>query len=465
MLQLLKVKILQDVLFQIAVIALQALGPSFNLITYLFLAVIALRSRIWAIKSLSLLVLLTFLNTALFHAHHLNLMIRWLVLFCAMIKAYEYTIKNPMPLQLWHIYFFIFIIVSFVSSLIYSYALFVSIAKLSVFGLVFFGTYLLFRNIETEKLERWFIAIICTVLLLSFPLIFSKYGYVRNGTGFQGIMQQPNGFGIYLAPLASLVLMQALFEKKKREQKIYLILSLVSLTYIILSLSRTSILALLSGYAFLGIISPVKGNRRIKKYFKIFSQIMLLILCMSWYTLDYVKNSPIESTISKYFLKGEKRDKKERNLLMSRQQLAEESLQGFMESPLIGIGFGLPNQKKRLSVKYDDVTGLPMSGSAEKGVLIMALLEETGIVGTIIFTMFIVFLMRIFFLKQHKIYYISIFIAAIFLNFGEMVFFSPGGFGTHVYLMIFLARKLAVKRENIVSKKQPVYYTPAKLYI
>ncbi len=82
--------------------------------------------------------------------------------------------------------------------------------------------------------------------------------------------------------------------------------------------------------------------------------------------------------------------------------------------------------------------GIPISASTEKGFIPTAVLEETGLIGTVFWLYFIFSLIRLA-LKSNDIRWIAMFFGCLFVNVGEAVFFSVGGIGLHLWLLIGLA--------------------------
>jgi len=56
---------------------------------------------------------------------------------------------------------------------------------------------------ETEALESWLYGGLVLIALVSLPLLVLPVGYLRNGTGFQGILNHPQAFGPTMALLAA----------------------------------------------------------------------------------------------------------------------------------------------------------------------------------------------------------------------------------------------------------------------
>ncbi|MDE3051447.1 MAG: hypothetical protein KGJ48_16300, partial [Nitrospirota bacterium] len=79
--------------------------------------------------------------------------------------------------------------------------------------------------------------------------------------------------------------------------------------------------------------------------------------------------------------------------------------------------------------------GLPLSAPTEKGFLPTAILEETGILGTLCLILLLGSLIWQV-SRKSDIATTWIFFTSILVNVGEMVFFSFGGLGLYIWLIM-----------------------------
>lgn len=136
----------------------------------------------------------------------------------------------------------------------------------------------------------------------------------------------------------------------------------------------------------------------------------------------------------------------------SRSGQIEEAWRTFSTSPLTGIGFGTDN-----SPQWRRQASL-LSASAEKGFLPTAILEETGIIGTFFFCLFLLVLgYRL--LLERQLIGLSMLLALLIFNMAEMMFFALGGLGMMGWTMIGIG--LTIKRQSqLVPAKAPVNPEP-----
>ncbi|MCB9321712.1 MAG: hypothetical protein H6570_20700 [Lewinellaceae bacterium] len=107
------------------------------------------------------------------------------------------------------------------------------------------------------------------------------------------------------------------------------------------------------------------------------------------------------------------------------------------KTPVYGIGFALPSNHKQLgsNIVRDPILNLPVSSPTEKGFLPFAIIEETGIVGSFFFIFIMYFILHKV-LNTHNSSVTLVCLSAILSNIGEMYFFSFGGMGLIMWLLI-----------------------------
>jgi len=98
---------------------------------------------------------------------------------------------------------------------------------------------------EREALARYIFGGLIVVMLVSLPLLPLQVGYLRNGNGFQGVLNHPQAFGPTMALLGAWAAGH-LFGVK-RPPWLHVVLVGICLVLVILSETRTAGLALLLG--------------------------------------------------------------------------------------------------------------------------------------------------------------------------------------------------------------------------
>ena len=128
----------------------------------------------------------------------------------------------------------------------------------------------------------------------------------------------------------------------------------------------------------------------------------------------------------------------------SRQGLIEMCMNDFHRNPLFGMGFQVAEYTAQRAAMN---AGLVLSAPIEKGVIPIMILGETGMVGAIVFSAFLLFFYSG---CSSKRLFLSLTMMTILLalNMGEATFFSPGGIGGPQWLFCIVggyALDLSVK--------------------
>jgi|TARA_R100000479_G_scaffold33554_3_gene13958 hypothetical protein len=307
-----------------------------------------------------------------------------------------------------------------IHSLFFSYDSVNSLIELASFSLMIFFTFKssFFKSIEQratiiKNIEAMYIAII---ICSAFSFLQPSIAYLKNGVGFQGVSLHPNAFGVVLAPFTGFLLIK-LFKKFTKKGLLFFILSFI-FTY--LSLSRTSILSVLLGLIGIILINTKLRKLISKKFFLFFSLSSILLFLyyseITQFTIDFLNKSNA-NTVQDSFI-------------ASRGALLHSQITNISNHPFLGIGFKMPSD---LNSFKDPMT---LGKAYEKGSILLASIEELGIIGAVILLITI-----ISFLKIRKNKYNSFLILALialFTNLGEATLFSVGGIGVLVWTFIFL---------------------------
>lgn len=327
-------------------------------------------------------------------------------------KAYLINIFKNIP----KIFFIFFIFLIFHSLLISRNTLF-SIQSSLVFFLMIVITFNSFINIDENKkeiFEKDILTLYEVILILSlFSLFDYSMSYKVNGFAFQGITNHPNVYGIYMATYSAF-LIGKLLKKYSFRNFIFLCLSIFT---VVLSLSRTSLFSIILAFVTYYII-----NNDFKKLlgFKPFFIVTILTI-LSFFYVDNIYNA-INNTLTKNkdsisFLES---------IESSRGELYKSQFNNIKDYPL-GIGFKIPsiyeNGNEEILTAY------------EKGNNITASIEEIGLIGTILFFVFILMIIKKGMTKFNP--YAMVIICALFTTMGESTLFSIGGFGIYIWLLLF----------------------------
>lgn len=276
---------------------------------------------------------------------------------------------------------------------------------------------------EKEKFLFWFSNIFKIMICISLLLIKSPIGYLRNGFSFQGILNHPNLFGIILVLGILTILIEMAVKNKISIMNIIIVL--LGVYELILSNSRTSLLS----FVVCLIIFFMFSN--IKKSIKIISIITTFLIGILVYIIPTTNNF-----ITNYIQKGQSSDE----ILLSRYGQIDNTLYVLQNSPVFGIGFGIPVNRTSLELN---------SFTYEAGNLFFGLLSYVGILGLCIYIFYLIYV--IFIQKSINNLMLSLFLGSILINMGELVMFSSNNVGIICYVIwgIYIQESMRTQNENI----------------
>ncbi|MCP5534612.1 MAG: O-antigen ligase family protein [Akkermansiaceae bacterium] len=335
---------------------------------------------------------------------------------------------------------------------------YVVISLLKIISFLLFTTVLLIladilKNRKGE-VTLWFFSIIATSVFL---------GIVSMGTGvsmnmdrlaktksaesfFNGPFDHSQTLGTTAALMIVYLLGLTLFTRHAiRWLSIPLILVLGYFMY--LATSRTSLLAL--GIGILVMLLMVmryrpSGGIKLKLNFSK-SQIITtsVVICCLVFVMDFTSGGGVSATAMEFLVKYDpnvsgKHDTITKELFKSREGQIEMMMLNIRKQPIVGLGFGTSTSEEFIS------EATLLSAPTEKGFLFLAIVEETGIIGTIFFAVFLISIVRFYHARKNLIA-LGMFATFLGVNMGEMLFFSFGGQGG--FLWVFIVGSILMGKE------------------
>ena len=388
-----------------------------------------------AIQALSINFLILLLSHGIYSTP-INLgLLRWLVLFSSAIRILPFytfhAFKYILPLGL---FFVVVLSLSFLSSPL----IVVSVMKLTVFCVgssTVLAAYSGFNYAELEQLKKWFFSLTVVVILFSLPtFVLPSIGYMVNGRGFQGIINHPQAFALFLAPITTYLCTVIIFSNEKKGFGV-LALAALFLCLLFLAKARTAAVAVFLGLffavfltsAFSGIASfnwaPAKG-------------VVRCLLAAVLVGGVFMASPQFTSAVEGFVFKTSGTSDVEEAFSRSRGAGLVYFWERFKEKPFTGNGFGIDVAYAH-GKEVATFMGIPIAAPTEKGFLPAAFLEEVGLVGLFGFVPFI-FSLLIGVVRTHRIALIAMFLTCLFVNVGEAVFFSTGYIGGYLWLLIGL---------------------------
>jgi len=407
--------------------------PGVPIVALIGLSVWAFLGVRQAIQAITLLMLIKILNSAVYGVAGISALWMWLALFVIATRIYFYAFLSQ---QLRHpvlpglLIFSTFVLFQSVYFSVYPQ---VSEFKLLSFFYIALAILLAFRLTSRLSIDwtPWFVGMWIAVTVLSIPtLLVKEIGYFRDGLGFQGILIHPQIFGLFLAPGLAWLIGRTMLQSQKTPKALFIIMALV-FVFIFLTRARTSVIAILA--AFIVILLSAQNNPSWQKALirRFVSPLVILLFLVISLSLFYTS---ISALITEFAMKNT--DAKDIGFAFqgSRGFLIADSWKSFVNNPLFGIGFGVSLTNDFIPV-LEPLTGLPLSATTEKALLPAVILEETGIFGAVFFMPLLFLLIRNG-LSHRELAIPLMFLTCLMLNIGEMVFFSIGGMGLYIWLLI-----------------------------
>lgn len=331
----------------------------------------------------------------------------------------------------------IYLIVIAIHSALFSTYSDISIFKLASFGLAA-GTVLYSWNSLDAEGRAFISAIVYRMLvgvaLCSIPFLGSSVGYFLNGSGFQGVLGHPQTFGLAMALLFTWSAARYLFDLDGSPLAKGFA-SALALALVILSGARTGLgaaaLALvgMTVYAMLRPELAVGFQGRFSK--RIAS--VIVVICIGLTVFGGAIGQIAEDFLGKRGGSGD---------LMggawdSRALAVHAMKRNIQTDPVFGIGFGVASFPRLMEVQREPVFGLPISAPVEKGVLPIAVWEETGLIGLAAAGFWVLSLVLAA-LRRGPIT-VALVLFVLFSNLAEASLFSAGGVGLLLLICLCFA--------------------------
>ena len=389
-----------------------------------------------AIQALFLIGLIKFLNPSLYQFSGPIALMAWLAIGIAgsrlLMDGITSSVKNYTVI----FSLLMFVLVVLTESVFSSYYPVVSTFKILAFA---FGSVAILLGFQVTAVRHvswteWLLGIWSAVLLLSLPtLLFSEFGFNTNETGFQGILSHPQTLAVFLAPMVAWF-SATMFFSRERISRVFYLLAPISVVLLFLTEARTAVLAILLAYLVVGVLGLLWRPDWVRILRRGLTKPITLVCAMSFVVFLMLQPTMLADGVQEFVHKGAENRTIGESFQQSRGRGIASQLVTFKDHPISGIGFGV-SLSRDFNPIFDEFTGLPLSASVEKGFLPTAVLEETGILGALSFLIFFLFLCYQVFLYRSLVR-MCVFLTCVFINFGEMIFFSIGGLGLYLWLVM-----------------------------
>ena len=373
-----------------------------------------------------------------------------LLIALAIIWGIRSRRREKLPLDLLLLYLFLQI-ASSINGLVPP----ISFLKLFQFFVFFLGLWLGTSTLagkpeELNNLRDFFFSLILvlvvgSILAYPFPVIsysstlreavyegaeYAQYRYeVMRQSGalmlFSGITDHSQTLGPFLSIMIIYVLSDMIFIIKKANW-FHMTMILVMMLMLFMSRARAGLFAIsVSGFILITYIFrkvDIPSKLRQKLHFMLFLCGLLMLII---FTIMEIRSQ----TLTKWIRKTNdiQADNRSLNVAITETRLSsiENCMYEFRQNRLLGIGFQVSEQVKYM---YEHSSGLMLTAPIEKGLLPLMVLGEGGIIGMILFYIF-VFGFIASCIKEKYFVSLILFVDFFCSNIGEANFFSPGGPG------------------------------------
>ena len=278
---------------------------------------------------------------------------------------------------------------------------------------------------------------------LGYSMMLDKYDSFGLDVSASELMQSEGivlfngmaGHSQMLSPMTAMMAAWVLCDMILVEQKLSLLHAVVLMfapLIIFMSRSRGGLLEIAAVMGTVMFICVPKARLTAKVKNKLWRLVTLMIIGLIGVAVVFeIRNQ----TISKWIRKTENVGGDSRTLreafTASRQSAIEYNLNDFTLNPMFGKGFQvLPDFERRF--ERGEITWF--FAPVEKGITPLVVLGETGIVGAIVFTIFI-FSFYATCLRRRYLALMTMFTCMLVCNLADSTFFSPSGLGGFLWIM------------------------------
>jgi hypothetical protein len=390
------------------------------------------------IQSLAIVVIIKFLNDAIYGFPPMFGLLGWaLLLAAAALMAGRFS-RQAMPVLL-PLWFFVLVVAALTPFASANPT--VTWFKLASFLLgattIIVASYALTAD-SVRSLRAWLPSVALAVALVSVPTFpFPGISYRTAPNLFQGVLNHSQALGAFLAPLMTLLGARWLFQRRgfaKIDGAFLLLIAILLLA----TNARTAAIAVMLGIAGSLLLGLVRSRRsRVESvHGLVVATVVAVVGLVATLANQQVRNEVL-GFVFKYHDETVAQASFEDAFMASRGAGMAGQWRNFMEHPLVGTGFGVYPKGTDVEAAVT-VLGVPISSPVEKGFLPTALLEEVGIPGALAFVMLVGALIRQAYRAGDSVW-LAVLLTCLFVNLGEAVFFSMGGLGLLFWVWIGLA--------------------------
>jgi len=286
--------------------------------------------------------------------------------------------------------------------------------------------------VQSEQLIRQLFNLLTLVMLVSLPLAALPLGYIRNQTGFQGILSHPQAYGTAMALLGVWAVMGVLTSSRPPWKTIIVVC--ICTWSVFMSEARTGGLAMVGGVIASIVASSILSRQPVAKLFPGMRSGRVILLASGALLMSIAFATTLSSTVGSFVSKRASTVNIFDAYEQSRGGLIDTMVVNIEKRPFTGIGFGIGSIPEEMVITRDRNFNLPLSAPIEKGVMLIAVVEEVGVFGFLFVLLWLWSIFRRALRKGGMA--VGLFFTIILLNFGEAMMFSVSGMGLLPLLLL-----------------------------
>ncbi len=429
-------------------IVLRTISGETSLLAYFIVTIYGILGPRQAVEALMLSWFITMANTDLFGAVAGGSLGRFLLLFGISASVLFRSGKRVSHVVMATILLGGYAIVH---SLLFSPVVLVSVLKGLTWTLAMLSVTLSFSQLSKDQFQLFekhaygfigLVTILCIPVYLLFPAgqMFG-YGFLR------GMLGHSQATGA-LAALMAAWSFGRILDKPQRRVMDFAVFG-ISFATAFMSGTRTAVIAIVATLIAVLFLAAIRNRRPLQQLLRKISSPIVALGMMVLLLVAIANSGTILNSFSEFLSKNSGAINITEAYETSRGALIEKMFQNISSDPIIGIGFGIASDPE--TMKVERIAGIPVTAVVEKGVAHIAIWEELGIVGLLLYVYWIV----VVFSKAFRADAASLSIlATIFLlNFGDAYIFSAGGMGLLLMVLIGFASYMSA-RKPLLSHRQ-----------
>jgi hypothetical protein len=398
----------------------------------------------WTLRSLAAGTVVTFISSPLVSANSdvsvLVSVLKWLLLFVAcgrsLLSRVESTESYARLIMYWVAITAVLLANSFLVSSLPSTSAFKTVG-FSLGLLCVIRLAMLTRN-QNDEMLLFLAQLGIAVFITSVPLLGSSAGYSRNGSGFNGILYHPQALGVFLVMTGAAAFAAGC--KAPRLSRVLIASGIAQWSLIFFTGARTALVAIALGGTVYLFETAVRGI----KYSRLrYLPAPVIAIAITGLILVVTVSPGLREGFTAFIQKGDEQslvsvDNPEVALdESSRGGQIFDALKLAGEHPLFGYGFGVdPGSQSNMDANGSQLGGIPLSAPVEQGFLPLATIAQIGIVGSLFVLAFLLSVYRLARVESGETS--ALFVAVLGVNLGEMIFYSVGGLGILMWVLLAL---------------------------